>query len=748
MNSMKTFSRRLPGFLLTMIFLLGCTLAGLQSSWQQGAAVATQGQQPATAVLVLLDESRGVNGVGTCNDYEEDDVFIQDKSGRRYQITQFFVSVLRAYFATNWRFNDDQFRPGQDLLLGVRWFARDYDKQGNEIVPLKSVQKWNETDFRGLSAKDVEGTVKKIRSQCQTAYANSLLGAADILINSGAAEKVLFLITDGSFQGAVSENRMGSLQQVRNELTQTLRQLDKEGIKVFVLVLGMPTDYEEQLDFNPGVRYDVRTADLLFWFKRASDGLITLIDETQCSNLMGVCLAGGLNPEACKTDCSESKVYRDVTEKILGSILAGNDISIKQALEEYYQAHWADEASAARVNIQSIASNVHLVMVPIPGATCYKVNYLNSVVDPIYHEDMSFGWNYYRMELPADKDGQCQQPGFTIEQGEKATIPGFYWFTQDSPKPQLKLLKITPAEITYSGEDAPDAKPVTFSVMLSGEDNFRPECYQVAFWRKESNLSEYYLDSSYIKDGKASLPSYQFQEYLPSGSNTFVARLISIDHSTAITTTLSGESPGTLKVNYQPNLKEKKVSTEGDWKQNCNNNLSISFFLDLSFRFASLNPGFKPEFWLWPSGSACDGPTPTMSFGGSNSGCSTPTDLDSIIRLISQDVAATFLDDGTVTYTLRIPYKAFFDGGCNYNVVCYSDRGQKKTLGSIEAPDCPGLSTPVATFVPKNVALTSTSTPVHPPASGLGASFLRILSLPLILLALVSGYFIWKRFKP
>jgi hypothetical protein len=163
---------------------------------------------------------------------------VDEKERIRYNIVRFFFTLMGSYHS--------QGAAGPDLRIGLAEFARTY----RLLFPLTDTSHLFEAgDWDSLYNKLSQGAFDLASlNACHTNFAHALRQAADELRESGAQNRILVLISDGSFRGLET----GKFTQVQHAAAhQSTREVLEDiateyHVKTYVVLLGTDRCFEER----------------------------------------------------------------------------------------------------------------------------------------------------------------------------------------------------------------------------------------------------------------------------------------------------------------------------------------------------------------------------------------------------------------------------------------------------------------------------------------------------------------------
>lgn len=237
-----------------------------------------QSDPASTAVLFLIDESGGVSG--RCSNVDSTKVFVTDDQGRRYDLVRFYLQLWRAYYHfMAEHVQSDSISPV--IQVGIGQFAKENELKW--FLPLSKVQ---DLGYKGAEKfeelKDQNRMLAGFDADwfCWTSFKPALEAALQELENSGSANKVLVLLTDGSSKGDERAQETEAVRtNARNNTKLALESLKKTGINVVVVLLG-GNDCPDGTDCGlQGDEPKFRDQDLTLWKGWEAEGLLTLIPD-------------------------------------------------------------------------------------------------------------------------------------------------------------------------------------------------------------------------------------------------------------------------------------------------------------------------------------------------------------------------------------------------------------------------------------------------------------------------------------
>lgn len=231
-----------------------------------------------TAVLFLIDESGGVSGRCAI----EGQVLVTDKEEEfRYEFVRLFWWIWKEFYSGDWAIDAPPDLP--DLYFGVAQFAKNYRetfpfRKGDDDALVRIDDLLDSPGGTALDGRLTGNGEKKLAlfddlKPCQTDYASALEEAGERLGAVEAEQRILVLITDGSFRGQQSREDPTS------ETKKKLRKLNDKSIQVNVLLLG--SDLCRTSSDECGLTEESlneRNKDLDIWEGWENQDLVRLLD--------------------------------------------------------------------------------------------------------------------------------------------------------------------------------------------------------------------------------------------------------------------------------------------------------------------------------------------------------------------------------------------------------------------------------------------------------------------------------------
>ncbi len=292
-----------------------------------------------TAVLFLIDESGGVSG--KCEQADSTNVFVTDgEEGSRYELVRFYFQLWRAYdkFLADQENTEDH--APSPIQVGIAQFAkRDELHELLSISPIGSLSgSAGAYAFERLQRQDDLLAGRDANWFCWTDFASALDVASERLEASGAAKKVLVLLTDGSSRGSETEQETEAVRSGARETTeQALRRLKDSNIEMLVTIWqGSNCIIEDTCELSED-EFRLRKDDLARWKSWEADELLTLVDDDQVikklaatSAFMPLMPGSGRFATGWIDQSNDYRVQQPipaVTEDLFATIVTSRDIS-------------------------------------------------------------------------------------------------------------------------------------------------------------------------------------------------------------------------------------------------------------------------------------------------------------------------------------------------------------------------------------------------------------------------------------
>lgn len=682
-----------------------------------------QSDQDATAVLFLIDESGGVSG--RCGNVEPSSVLETDAEGRRHELVRFYLQLWRAYHA----FLKDRGKlDGASPLIqmGVMQFAKENEPQVLlDITPIGDLlDDLGATTFERLQSQDTMLAGIDANWFCWTNFSSALDRAAEELNNSGAENKTLVLLTDGSTRGNQNEeecgendedclaDRLADRSEAREATEQALRRLKTSNIEPLVVIWqGNDCREERTCGLSPN-EFTMRKDDLARWESWERAGLLTLIDDEQAIRALAE------NP-------SFSSLLPGVGQYATGWIDSTSD----QPSTSYF----SEVARLLKVVVvtSDVISPSEIQFMPrsISGTT--TTNF--AALDFRLHEPQ---W-YSAEENILGSGATCPQRKLEARISRSAhsqAVLAYYWLPFEQDWPKIKSVSVEPEEIIIerlvADEISPNDRTIAVNVQMEPIDMNHHNCFLVQISVGDNTYAER-LPSN---DSHLLFPAIILPDDLVHGLKEIIANLV---FTNAPQTSAGVEKSTELNVAFQPIFPETL-----DFP---NVSASESLTVTVPITFAAQVPGFEPSFGLFPdtfdpntaTPPPATTPGPTRTPGEEN--CPPTQPLDSVMEWSSATAAPDSKSKFVMNYEVAVPGHGIERCGYKHLLVMWTSLDQKghKWLDLVAA---------------KSEDLTSNPSPTPTVTDEPGGGWENKWNLPLVILVVavlvVVGVALWLKSKP
>lgn len=214
-----------------------------------------QDSQETVAVLFLIDESGGMNRQCAGADYAGEVLDVDSETRLRYAIPRFFMAYLGSVYDPNYGRQDKTNLPSFEV--GIAQYADGYEV----VYPFRPAHElFDESHIPEEAHHNLD--------PCYTNYVYALDSAARTLKEETEAEnKILILITDGSFRGSEYDWSATEAKhtEIRNEVAKKIQEIRAEGIHPHVFLLEKDYCYEDKNCSLGQKEYDMRVGDIQRW---------------------------------------------------------------------------------------------------------------------------------------------------------------------------------------------------------------------------------------------------------------------------------------------------------------------------------------------------------------------------------------------------------------------------------------------------------------------------------------------------
>jgi hypothetical protein len=553
-----------------------------------------------TAILFLIDESGGVSG--KCM---EEGVVVVDRDGVRYQIVRFFLTLMGVYHR--------EITGNRNLQIGIGQFARDYDS----LLPLTPAtalfqhSRWG--DVNSLLSSSPPLTPTPDSATCYTNFPTALDAAKKELEQANVRDRILILITDGSFRSGqilpVGQNQTHP-QVLRDATEEKLQELAKAGIKIYVFLIGQSQCRKcDDLCSLPASNWnrtvcEARDNDLNYW-KGHWDSLIHVLDEK--------------SPITALMQIEELRPFIPLPPFPRPDITSG----------------WANPNGTVTITVHQYAAALSVWFFyvnshPQAEPRIQQVKDVTASYYKTYGIDNVFRYCKSYPELPPPNS--CDKVQWVWEVGRKQQV---FYIVQEIIPP-LNIEYQLPAEILLNAPDSQNPQ-VTIPVSVTGgtEQDFRlGNCYQMEISVIGENgkplATTGGIPISPFREVSLLLPSE-----LPQQKMRIQARLLLSADDRTLDSKL-----GEVLARYRPELIEVRKNLSGS---NSPTNVQIL----IRYGNQDYVPNFRPHFYL-----LCEPlTTPAGKCFNPDKGNEIPSDHGPGTQPVE-------------VYTLTIPYEKYWEPGC------------------------------------------------------------------------------------
>lgn len=525
-----------------------------------------QSPSDSTAVLFLIDESGGVSGM--CGDTSPDQVLVTDAEGTRYDIARFSLALWRAYYSKKWEFTQGFSERLLPFYLGISQFAQGYAS----TLPLTQITPTVDmaSSWDIFNVPSIRQSYDKLLSRdkmlagfpknwfCATNYFEALERAAQDLKQIDAPQRILVLLTDGSFRGSeLNQSNDIIRSQARRETERGLQLLAGNGIQVHVLLLGRDlcaTSGCSLSDREKGLRED----DFRAWDAWAKQQYITLLDSQQPFQSIGE--------------------IRSVAALLPGVNRRGT-------------SGWVDSRSGGPLSLR-LRGQVEKARIVVVTSKDVNVDALHVSENDmtIYGRKVREQWLEYDKDVSnPQSDEPCPSRAWALEMSQRDLV-AYYWLVPDWTFPISTTVSIVPDSVILNHDPH-----LTVTVQVSGTTGYPqyPGCYQITAMAGDQKASRL-LNA---KDKPTSL-IFTLPMSLAWGTIPVSVNIAYADWPE----TTWGETRGDVSVKYEPRVLTTQISLSPSvaWEE-LEKAGTGSVTVTVPISWANRVPGFSPSFGLYPS---------------------------------------------------------------------------------------------------------------------------------------------------
>ncbi len=534
--------------------------------------------QNTTAVLFLIDESGGVSG--RCDAVNPSDVFVTDAEGRRYELVRFYLQLWRAYY-TFLRDRGDLDDASLLIQMGVMQFAKANEPQ--VLLNITSIgdllDDLGATKFERLQSQDTMLTGIDANWFCWTNFSSALDGAAEELNNSGAENKTLVLLTDGSTRGNENEQeceenneaclavRLADRSVAREATEQALRRLKASNIEPLV-VIWQGNDCQEEMTCGLSENeFSMRKDDLARWESWEKAGLLTLISDEQAIKALAE------NP-------SIAPLLPGVGQYATGWIDGTTDQTIRSFFSEVARLLKVIVITSDDTNPSNIIFRPQSISDGNPPTSFSRLSF----------QSQESQW-YLAESNITGSTATCPQRALEISINEP--VLAYYWLPFEQDWPKIKSVSVEPEEIKIdrlvAGAIPSEDRTIKVTVQMEPIDMNHHNCFLVQVSVGGNTYAEHLPSDK----SQFSFPAIILPDDLAHGPTAISAQLV---FANAPEVSAGVERTAKLNVVFQP-IFPSTIDISSSLALTTSDAITVT----IPVTFANRIPGFEPHFYgLFP----------------------------------------------------------------------------------------------------------------------------------------------------